>query len=119
MNNSENKEVHEYAVGDICMVSQTNKCLQFHTTHIIQTLDNTLTVRYLKNSESRNIPMGPQIKLLNQIGRGAKRRHNMRCSLPIVDNRQVTDRQDNKERENISYQDRSSMERSRGREETE
>ena len=87
MNNSENKEVYEYKVGDICMVSQTNKCLQFHTTDIIQILDNTLTVRYLNNSGNGNIPMGPQVTLLNQIGRNKKRIHNMILLIPIVDNR--------------------------------
>ena len=35
MNNSEKKEVHEYVVEDMCMASQTNKCLQFHTVYII------------------------------------------------------------------------------------
>ena len=69
------------------MVSQTNKCLQFHTANIIQILDNTLIVRYLNNSENGNIPMGPQVTLLNQIGRSNKRIHNMKFLIPIVDNR--------------------------------
>ena len=71
----------------MCMVSQTNKCLQFHTANIIQILDNTLIVRYLNNSENGNIPMGPQVTLLNQIGRSNKRIHNMKFLIPIVDNR--------------------------------
>ena len=88
------------------MVAQTSIFLQFHTTHISQTLGNTLTARYLNNSE-------PQVKLLSQIGRGTKRRRYRGCLLLVTGktetpqqvNRQDTYLRDNKEQESNTEQE--------------
>ena len=88
------------------MVAQTSNFLQFHTAHISQTLGNTLTVRYLNNSE-------PQVKLLSQIGRGAKRRRYRgylllvtgKTETPQQVNRQDTYLRDNKEQESNTEQE--------------
>ena len=55
------------------MVSQTKNYLQFHTVIITVILGSTLFVRYLTTSEVDNIPIGSQVKLLDQIRRGYKR----------------------------------------------
>ena len=39
---SEKENKMEYAQEDICIVVQTNKCLQFQTTHISQILEKLL-----------------------------------------------------------------------------
>ena len=65
------------------MIAQTNKCLQFHTACISQILEETLIVRYLSTNEKDNIPIGPQVKLLNEIGRDTKRRRCRRQTMPV------------------------------------
>ena len=84
MDHSENQNKKGYTVGDICMVSQTNTFLQFSTARISQIL--IFTVRYLTTNESDNISIWPQVKLLNQIGRGSKKRRYRRHSIPISGN---------------------------------
>ena len=42
MDHSEKENKMEYAQEDICIVVQTNKCLQFQTTHISQILEKLL-----------------------------------------------------------------------------
>ena len=39
---SEKENKMEYVLEDICIVVQTNKCLQFQTTHISQILEQLL-----------------------------------------------------------------------------
>ena len=73
----------EYAVVKIYMVAQTNNYLQFHTDRISQILEKTITVRYLTTNYSDNTPIDPQVKLLNQIGRGVKRRRYMRHTILV------------------------------------
>ena len=42
----------KYSVGDMCMVTQTSKWLQFRTSRIQKTSDNTVSVVYLLTNES-------------------------------------------------------------------
>ena len=69
-----------YAVGEVCMVSQTPRCLQYHPARITNIENNLFVVKYLTTSLSDVIPGGIQIRKLGQVGRGVKR-----CSeRPIV-----------------------------------
>lgn len=102
MNPSENEYKQEYEVGDICIVSQPNNYLQFHTVHIAKIFENILLVRYY-------ISIGSQVKLLKQIRRSTKRSNNRRHIIPRTSNRQVTYRYDNKAWENNTKQDNSGV----------
>ena len=65
---------NQYSVGDICMVIQTSKCLQFHTARIQKISVSTVAVIYLSTNEQSIVPMGPQMKSSEQVGRGIERR---------------------------------------------
>ena len=49
----------QYSVGDICMVAQTSKCLQFHTARIQKISVNIVAVMYLSTNEKGIVPIGP------------------------------------------------------------
>ena len=63
-----------YAVGDVCMVSQTPRCLQYHPARITNIKNTLFAVTYLTTSLSDVIPEGVQKRTLRQVGRGVKRR---------------------------------------------
>ena len=63
----------KYAVGDICMISQSSRCLQFHPACITQIVDNNLSILYLTTTLCDAIPMGHQVRSLYQVRRGNKR----------------------------------------------
>ena len=63
-----------YAVGDVCMVSQTPRCLQYHPARITNIENNLCKVTFLTTNLSDVIPGGIQIRTLRQVGRGVKRR---------------------------------------------
>ena len=54
----------QYSVGDICMVAQTSRCLQFHTTRIQTISGNNISVIYLSTNEHDIIPLGSQVRSL-------------------------------------------------------
>ena len=58
----------QYSVGDICMVAQTSKCLQFHTALIQKTSVNTVAVMYLSTNEKGIIHIGYQVQSIEQVG---------------------------------------------------
>jgi len=74
-----------YAVGDICMISQTDRCKQFHPTSITQIVDNNISIRYLTTKVSDIIPMVSQVKALDQVGRGKKRSRVRTLSISLSD----------------------------------
>ena len=68
------KDMEEnYAVEDICVVSQTNSCKQFRPASITKLNDNHIFIRYLTTKARDIIPMGYQLKAFDQVGRGNKR----------------------------------------------
>ena len=66
------------------MVSQTKNYLQFHTVIITVILGSTLFVRYLTTNEVDNIPIGSQVKLLDQKGWGNKRTKITRNTITVT-----------------------------------
>ena len=65
------KDMEEnYAVEDICMVSQTNSCKKFRPASITKLKDNHILIRYLTTKARDIIPMGHQLKAFDQVGRG-------------------------------------------------
>ena len=80
LKDSQNKQGLPYEVGEVCMVSQTLRCLQYHPARITNIEHNLFEVKYLTTSLSDVLPGGIQIQKLGQVGRGVKR-----CSeRPIV-----------------------------------
>ena len=53
-----------YAVGEVCMVSQTPRCLQYHQARITKIENNLCAVTYLTTNLSDVIPGGVQIRTL-------------------------------------------------------
>ena len=56
------------------MVAQSSKCLQFHTDRIQNISGNTVSVMYLSTNEKGIIPVGSQVRSIEQVGRGIERR---------------------------------------------
>ena len=80
LEDTQNTQGFPYAVGEVCMASQTSRCLQYHPSRITNIENNLFAVTYLTTSLSDVIPRGVQIRTLGQVGRGVKR-----CSeRPIV-----------------------------------
>ena len=64
----------QYSEGDICIVAQTSRCLQFHTARIQTISGNTVSVVYLSTNEKDIIPFGSQVRSLKYVGRGIEKR---------------------------------------------
>ena len=61
LDHSNKASVEKYTVGEICMVAQTRRCLQFHTTSILKISETTLSVIYLTTKERDIIPLGSYV----------------------------------------------------------
>ena len=57
----------QHSVGGICMVAQTSKCLQFHPARIQKISGNTVSVMYLSTNEEDIIPVGSQVRSIEQV----------------------------------------------------
>ena len=77
----------QYAVGDICMVSQTNKCIQFHPVSLTRIAEHHLSIIYLTTKARDIIPIGPQVRSLYQVGRYNKRSRVRTPSLSSLEQR--------------------------------
>ena len=64
----------QYSEGDICIVAQTSRCLQFHTARIQTISGNTVSVVYLSTNEKDIIPFGSQVRSLKYVGRGIEKK---------------------------------------------
>ena len=71
----------KYAVGDMYMVAQINRFLRFHTVSIHKISETALSVIYLTTKERDIIPLGPQVRSLDHLGRGIEIR---RVRTPII-----------------------------------
>ena len=77
----------QYTVGDICIVSQTNKYIQFYPTSITRIADHHLSIIYLTTKASDIIHIGPQVRSLDQVGRDNKRSKVRTPSLSTLEQR--------------------------------
>ena len=64
------KKGEKYSEGDIFIVAQTSRCLQFHTARIQKISGNNVSVVYLSTNKKDIIPLGYQVRLLKHVGRG-------------------------------------------------
>lgn len=68
--NSSIENGEQYSVGDMCMVAQIYRYLQFYTARIQLISGNDILVIYLSTNEKDIIRLGPQVRSLEHVGRG-------------------------------------------------